>query len=58
MNLGWVQLKDQLHLSIQRRAIGIAPLMPGRCNFKRLLKFIGLKNIKKIILNRNYSCDQ
>ena len=38
-----VQLKDQLHLSIQRRAVGIAPLMPGRYNFKRLLKFIGLK---------------
>ena len=25
--LGWLQLKDQLHLS-QRRAVGIAPLMP------------------------------
>ena len=43
----------------QRRAVGIAPLIPGKYNFKRLLKFIGLKNIKKkILLNRNYSCDQ
>ena len=31
---------------IQRRAVGIAPLMPGRYNFKRLLKFIGLKKVK------------
>ena len=31
-----------------------APLMPGRYNLKRLLKFIGLKNVKKQILLNNY----
>ena len=32
--------------NIQRRAVGIAPSMPGRYNFKRLLKFVGLKKVK------------